>query len=185
MPAGTQAVTAYKAYTAASRHRQTSYLVTSDGAERRDIAVRRPLGDPRPIREADVWANMARNLARQPEMPAALDFLERAHRVQRSAARALQAGLQPAEQREAEGLAKTTLAHTWQRHRVVVRVAEMTDRLGDLAREQSMALEALGRLVPAVHDAAMLALKVHAAGVATGCRTVAGEAAAACGRAAA
>jgi ATP-dependent exoDNAse (exonuclease V) alpha subunit len=50
MPAGTRAVTAYKAYTAASRHRQVSYLVASDGAERREIAAHRPLGDPRPIR---------------------------------------------------------------------------------------------------------------------------------------
>ncbi len=160
MPAGTQAVTAHKAYTAASRHRQASYLVTSDGAERREVAAHRPLGDPRPIREADVWANMARNLARQPEMPAALDFLERAHRVQRGAARAMQAGLQPAEQREAEGQAKTTLSHTWQRRRVVERVAEMTDRLGSLAREHGALLEALGRFAPAVRDVATRALTV-------------------------
>jgi len=160
LPAGTQAVTAYKAYTAASRHRRTSYLVVSDGAERREIAARRPLGDPRPIREADVWANMARNLARQPDRPAALEFLERAHGVRRGAVHALQAGLQPAEQRAVEGLAKTTLAQTWQRRRVVERVTEMTERLGSLAREQSAALEALGRLAPAVHDAAMRALAV-------------------------
>src|SRR5271166_1929651 len=49
MPAGTQAVTAFKAYPAASRHRRASYLVTSDGAERREIAARRPLGDARPM----------------------------------------------------------------------------------------------------------------------------------------
>ena len=160
MPAGTQAVTAYKAYTAASRHRRASYLVTSDGAERREIATRRPLGDPRPIREADVWANMARNLARQPEMPGALDFLERAHRVRRSAVRSLQAGLQPAEQRQAEGLAKTTLAHTWQRRRVVEHLAGVTERLRGLVQEQGVALEALGRLGPAVREVATLALAV-------------------------
>jgi hypothetical protein len=160
MPAGTQAVTAYKAYTAASRHRQASYLVTSDGAERREIAARRPLGDPRPIREADVWANMARNLARQPEMPAALDFLERAHRVRRSAVRSLQAGLQPAEQRQAEGLAKTTLTRTWQRRRVVEHLAGVTERLGSLVQEHGAALEALGRLGPAVREVASRALAV-------------------------
>jgi len=158
MPAGTRAVTAYKAYTAASRHRQVSYLVASDGAERREIAAHRPLGDPRPIREADVWANMARNLARQPEMPAALDFLERAHGVRLGAVHALQAGLQPGEQRAAEGLAKTTLADTWQQRRVIERVAEMTERLGALAREQGAVLEALGRLAPAIHEVAMRAL---------------------------
>ncbi|HUN38914.1 MAG TPA: MobF family relaxase [Acetobacteraceae bacterium] len=158
MPAGTQAVTAYKAYTAASRHRRVSYLVTSDGAERREIAARRPLGDPRPIREADVWANMGRNLARQPETPAALDLLERAHGVQRSTARALQAGLQPAEQREAEGLERTTLTRTWQRRRVVEHLAGMTEQLGSLVHEQGAVLEALGRFVPVVREVASRAL---------------------------
>ena len=158
MPAGTQAVTAYKAYTAASRHRRASYLVTADGAERREIAAHRPLGDPRPIREADVWANMARNLARQPDMPAALDFLERAHRVQRSAARSLQAGLQPAEQREAEGLARTTLTQTWQRRRLVAHVAAVTEQLGNLVHEQGAVLEALGRFAPAIREVAKYAL---------------------------
>jgi len=43
---------------------------------------------------------------------------------------------------------------------VVERVTEMTERLGSLAREQSAALEALGRLAQAVHDAAMRALEV-------------------------
>jgi hypothetical protein len=83
MPSGTQAVNAYKAYTQASRHREKSWLVTSDGAERREIASRRPLGDPRPIREADVWVNMARNLARAPEKASALDFLEQARDLRR------------------------------------------------------------------------------------------------------
>jgi len=158
MPGGTQAVTGYKAYTAASRHRVASYIVTSDGAERREIAVRRPLGDPRPIREADVWANMARNLARQPEMPAALDLLERAHRLHRGAAHALQRGLQPAEQRVAEGLPQATLHHACQRRRVVTRVADMAERLGRVAREQGAALDVLGRLVPAVREAAIRAM---------------------------
>jgi len=160
MPGGTQAVTGYKAYTAASRHRVASYIVTSDGAERREIAARRPLGDPRPIREADVWANMARNLARQPEMPAALDLLARAHRLHRGAARALQAGLHPAEQRAAEGLERTTLTHTWQRRRVVEHLAGMTERLGSLVHEQGAVLEALGRFVPAVREVASRALVV-------------------------
>ena len=158
MPGGAQAVTGYKAYTAASRHRVASYIVTSDGAERREIAAHRPLGDPRPIREADVWANMARNLARQPEMPVALDLLARAHRLHRGTAHALQCGLQPAEQRVAEGLPQATLPHACQRRRVVTRVAELGERLGSLAREQGAALEALGRLVPAVREAATRAM---------------------------
>jgi hypothetical protein len=50
MPGGTQAVTGYKAYTAANHHRVASYIVTSDGAERREIAARRPLD------QAVTWA---------------------------------------------------------------------------------------------------------------------------------
>ena len=100
------------------------------------------------------------NLARQPEMPAALEFLERAHRIERGAARALQTGLRPAEQRAAEGLTKTTLRRTWQRQRVVARLTEMTDRLGSLVQHQDTALEALSRLGPAVRDAAIRAMAV-------------------------
>lgn len=158
MPGGSQAVSGFKAYTAASRHRVASYLVTADGAERREIAARRPLGDPRPIREADVWANMARNLARQPEMPAALDLLERAHHLHRGAAHALQRGLQPAEQRAAEGLPPASLHRAWQRQRLVAQAAALTQPLERMAREQGTALEVLARLVPAVREAAAQAM---------------------------
>ena len=64
MPAGTSGVNAFKAYTASSRHRRATYIIVAEGAERREIATRRPLGDPRPIREHDVWGNVARNLSR-------------------------------------------------------------------------------------------------------------------------
>jgi len=77
MPAGTRAVDAFKAYTSGSRHRQATFIVVSERAERKEIAGRRPINDPRPIREADVWANMARNLARQPEKLSALAFPSR------------------------------------------------------------------------------------------------------------
>ena len=53
----------------------------SDGAERQEVAGRRPLGDQRLVRDADVWANMARNLSRQPEKASALAFLVPLSRV--------------------------------------------------------------------------------------------------------
>lgn len=43
MPRGSKAVDAHRAYTQGSRHRERTWLVTSDGAERREIAGRRPL----------------------------------------------------------------------------------------------------------------------------------------------
>ena len=158
MPAGTQAVNAYKAYTAASRHRRATYLVVGEGAERREIAGRRPLGDLRPIREADVWANMARNLSRQPEQDSALAFLERAHALRRDATAALQAGLQPAEQRQAEGQAPTTVMPRLQRRRVVAQVGAVAERLAGWTREQEAVLGGLARLAPAVQDGVVRAI---------------------------
>jgi hypothetical protein len=153
MPAGTQAVNAYKAYTAASRHRRATFLVSSDGADRREVAGRRPLGDLRPIGEADVWANMGRNLSRQPKVMSALEFLEKARDVRRAATGALQAGLQPAEQRQAESLLPTTLAETFQKGRLVGCVRQAAEELSGWSRLQAAVLDELARLPGAVHAA--------------------------------
>jgi hypothetical protein len=92
MPAGSAGVQGFKGYTAESRHRDSAWLITSDGAERREVMTRRALGDARPVGVADVWENVARNLARQPAKASALDFMERAHEIGRGTARAMQAG---------------------------------------------------------------------------------------------
>jgi len=152
MPAGTQAVNAYKAYTSGSRHRRATFLVTAEGAERREIAGRRPLGDTRPIREADVWLNMGRNLSRQPEQESALAFLQKAHAVRQVATATLQAGLQPAEQRAADGLVPATLAPALQQRRIVVRVSEMAERLGRWTEEQGVVLDRLRHLAPTTQE---------------------------------
>lgn len=162
MPAGSQVVNAYKAYTQASRHRERSWLVTSDGAERREIAGRRPLGDPRPIREADVWDNMARNLARAPEKASALDFLEQARDLRRGAVQSLQAGLQPAEQRRAEGRAPFTLQETLQRRREAERVAALAEQVAAVAQEHRRLQRRLSRTVVAVHQTVRETVKAAA-----------------------
>ena len=156
MPAGTRTVNGFKGYVAESRHRQTTWLIVSDGAERQEVAGRRPLGDGRPLWEQDVWANMVRNLSRQPEKASALAFLDKARRIHRSAARGLQKGLQPAEQRQHEGRERTAL-HTSLaegRNRVRVRtVAECLDRttgarisaVGRLAESRGAVRESLIR----------------------------------------
>jgi phage/plasmid primase-like uncharacterized protein len=109
MPAGSAAVQGFKAYTAESRHKEMAWLITSEGAERREVMTRRALGDARPISAADVWENVARNLARQPAKASALDFLERARGISRGAAHALQDGFRRLEAREAAGRARATL----------------------------------------------------------------------------
>jgi phage/plasmid primase-like uncharacterized protein len=110
MPAGSAGVQGFKGYTAESRHKDAAWLVTSDGAERREVMVRRALGDTRPITAADVWENVARNLARQPAKASALDFMERARDLSRGAAHAMQAGFRRMEAREAAGERRATLA---------------------------------------------------------------------------
>jgi len=149
MPAGSRMVDAYTAYTGSSRHRRASYLVTSDGAERKEVAGRRPLGDVRPVREADVWANVERNLARQAEAPSALGFLERARLVQQEVAEALQQGMQPLEQREAEGRRRATLGQTFRRQRIAAQVARLVEPLRGLAQGQAERLAGLGQAVSA------------------------------------
>ncbi|MBB5696013.1 MobF family relaxase [Muricoccus pecuniae] len=109
MPAGSAGVQGFKGYTAESRHKDSAWLITSDGAERREVMARRALGDARPVGAADVWENVARNLARQPAKASALDFMDRARDVGRTAAHAMQSGFRRAEAREVAGEPRTTL----------------------------------------------------------------------------
>jgi hypothetical protein len=92
MPAGTRLVSAFGAYTSGSRHRERSFIVVSDGAERAEVAARRPLGDRREIMVEDVVANVVRNLSRQPIKESSLALIERAKRLRRGSIRAFQAG---------------------------------------------------------------------------------------------
>jgi len=101
MPSGSAAVNSFKSYVAKSRSRETTWLVVADGQERREITDRRALGTTLPITEADVWANVARNLSRQPEKELATDLIERSDGAQTGTARSIATAFQPAEQRQA------------------------------------------------------------------------------------
>ena len=133
MPAGTKAVTGFSAYSSGTRHRQKSFMVISDGAERAEVSQRRPLNDTRIITEEDVWANAARNLSRQPVKATALDFLEKASGIERGAARSIQRGLQPMELRQRQGLIRSTLHAIFQRGREAAQVQAVAVRLEQAA----------------------------------------------------
>jgi hypothetical protein len=128
MPRGTKGINGFEAYAAGSRHRVTTWLVTSDGAERQEIKNRRPMGDVRPIRPADVWENMARNLSRQPTKSSALEFLDRAKDVRRSTVARFQAGLQRGEERVRQGKAWASLPARLQRDATVRAVTKAIRR---------------------------------------------------------
>jgi len=102
MPSGSSAVNSFKSYVAKSRSREATWLVVADGRERGEITERRALGTTLPITEADVWANVARNLSRQPEKELATDLIERSDGAQTGMTRSLATAFQPTEQRQAD-----------------------------------------------------------------------------------
>jgi phage/plasmid primase-like uncharacterized protein len=152
MPAGSSGVQGFKGYTAESRHKDSAWLITSDGAERREVSIRRALGDARPIGTSDVWENVARNLARQPAKESALDFLERARGIGRSSAHALQASFRRMETREAAGQTRATLGgrrRDCQENRmvaeVVVRLRHALDARWEVMRRLAQRVRQVGR----------------------------------------
>jgi hypothetical protein len=92
--------------------------LTSDGAERAEIAGRRPLGDRREITPGDVLQNVTRNLSRQDEKESAVSMLERAANVRRGTIRAVQTSLQPMDARTAVREQATSLPERLERRRI-------------------------------------------------------------------
>lgn len=90
MPSGSRMVSAFGAYTSGSRHREQSFIITSEGAERSEIAGRRPLGDRREVPHTDVLDNLKRNLARQPEKESSLHLIDRAANLRRGTVQSVQ-----------------------------------------------------------------------------------------------
>nr|WP_304621616.1 MobF family relaxase [Roseomonas sp. KE0001] len=147
LPGGTAAIQGYKGYTAESRHTHRSWLITSEGAERREVQQRRALGDRRPIAAEHVWENMARNLSRQPEKASALVLLERVQGVSRGAARSLQRGLHRAEVRDAAGQRPTTLSQRTRQQRERQAMGEMAMRLKQVLEGRWRSLRDLAQQV--------------------------------------
>jgi hypothetical protein len=75
LPAGSHAMHGFKAYTAASRHERTTWIVVDEASERRYLASRSMVGHRPEIHEPDVWRQIAENLSRQPQKASALDLL--------------------------------------------------------------------------------------------------------------
>ncbi|WP_418609490.1 hypothetical protein [Gluconobacter cerinus] len=117
MPRGSQAINAHRAYTQGSRHRERTWLVTSEAAERRQIAGRRALGDIRPIRSGDILDNMARNMARPDQREGALALLDKARAGRNSAYATLQHACLTIERTRQRTGSSPSLAPALARHR--------------------------------------------------------------------
>jgi hypothetical protein len=117
VPGGSRQVNAFGAYTSGSRHREQSFIVVSDGAERQEVSGRRRLGDKRQVRQSDVIENVARNFARQPGKEGSLAMIARAENLRTGTVQKMQAGKQRFEQRVVEGKPRSSLAATFRSRR--------------------------------------------------------------------
>ena len=159
VPGGSSQVNAFGAYTSGSRHREQSFIVTSDGAERQEVASRRPLGDKRQVRGSDVIDNVARNFARQPVKEGSLAMIERANDLRTGTIRRMQAGKQPLEQRQVEGKPKSTLAATFQNKRDSGKARGQQPVQETVAAQQRDLLQRLRDIGPQVREAVRAAVE--------------------------
>jgi DNA-binding protein YbaB len=153
VPGGSRQVNAFGAYTSGSRHREQSFIVTSDGAERQEVAGRRPLGDKRQVRERDVIENLTRNFARQPVKEGSLAMIARAENLRTGTIQKMQAGKQRFEQRTVEGKAKSTLAATFQGKRDDGKVRGLQSDSKNTATQGRDLLQRLKDLGPQIREA--------------------------------
>ncbi len=143
MPGGTKLVSAFGAYTSGSRHREQSFIVTSDGAERAEVMARRPLGDKREIGRGDLLNNIIRNFAQAPEKEAALALIDRAVGLRRGAVQAMQRVHQAAEA-SGGGLGQASMLRERMLSRRVAQALE--EMLPGLAAQLRCHGETLGRV---------------------------------------
>lgn len=158
IPAGSRQVTAFGAYTSSSRHREQTFIVTSDGAERAEVAGRRPLGDQREIASSDVLKNIIRNFERQPEKETAHALLERAENVRRGAIRAMQETKQGLEAREGRGEKRATLAARFLNRRDEEKASEGLNATAQALKERRPMMNRLREMTEALRARVKAAL---------------------------
>lgn len=161
MPGGSHLVSAFGAYTSGSRHRELSFIVVSDGAERAEVAARRPLGDRREVVVEDVLANIVRNLSRQPIKDSSLGFIERARDLRRGSLTAFQAGAAGFQAQESSGISNAPLARRFFEARAGARmqgesaawVRAMRERADEIVTAARTLSAAVGKIVDAIRAA--------------------------------
>jgi hypothetical protein len=159
VPGGSRQVNAFGAYTSGSRHREQSFIVVSDGAERQEVASRRPLGDKRQIGETDIIENIVRNFARQPVKEGSLAMIARAENLRVDTVQKMQAGKYRFQQRGVDGGARSTLAATFQRRRDNQRAAATQTVADNGAVERRDLLQRLRDIGPQLRQAMRAAVE--------------------------
>lgn len=75
LPRGSAGITAFKSYTAESRHISRSWTMIAEGAVREAVMASRALGDAEPIKPADLWDRVAEDMSEKPYKSLATDLL--------------------------------------------------------------------------------------------------------------
>jgi hypothetical protein len=159
MPTGTRLVSAFGAYTSGSRHREQSFIITSEAAERSEIADRRPLGDRRPVTRNDILENMTRNLSRQPEKESALSMIEKAANLRRGHIQEVQKTLQHMERRAAAEAVATNLRERSIARGLTGQLAERLPGLSATLRRQGERIAELTRAGSTIAERLVIAVR--------------------------
>lgn len=128
-PRGSEGVDLPQLYVGLTRHRSKSWLVLGEGAERRAVSARRPLGDARPIRAEDLWGHAAQVFAQRPRSELATELLERAQAARRAAEDTFRRGLARMEARAARGQAPTALPGRARRRRLALALGSVHEKI--------------------------------------------------------
>jgi hypothetical protein len=146
LPNGTRAVVGFSAYSSGTRHKQNSYLLISEGAERQGVAHGRPINDYTPIRITDVWSHAAENLSRMPEKALAIDLFRRSKDTVDRNARELQKHGMAQERRERAGKRRMVLSQRLNRAHDTRGLNRAASDLEHSVRRSGPALTALGQV---------------------------------------
>jgi hypothetical protein len=147
MPDGSRSLTSRKANVAESRNRDTTWLVTNEAAERRQIASRLPIGER--IQTEGVWRNVGDNLGRAGVTETATGFLRTGTDIRRGAVMALPAASVAAETREQEGRQPPVFQHGQELHQAqhvgwlhqaIERMQQTMQHVREVARERVRAM---------------------------------------------
>jgi len=107
LPGGSKNVDGFRAYVGMSRHRVTSWIIGSEGAEMREAEGRRPLGVRERITQDHLWANVIRNLSRRETKETATEFQRRVAELNKKTTAGFQAQMR---QKETLDVARFSLA---------------------------------------------------------------------------
>jgi hypothetical protein len=80
LPRGSAGITAFKAYTAESRHISQVWTMVSEAAVHEAVKTSRPLGDDKPVTIDDLWGQVAEDMSQKPYKSLGVDLLSQIRR---------------------------------------------------------------------------------------------------------